>query len=201
MLKIKFTIKNRLCLVDLKPEAREAVMGTVVNQVRDLVDEHMRGNGGREFWQEAADSIKVSPLYRAKDGKLEARLEIYKRGVHLRYAGGIVKPTGNISEMTGKPTKSLLIPSRELRADGGDLYDYVRDPRKVHVIKNKAGRVYLVEDGAEGAKMRLLGRLVKSTTHKPNPRVLPTREEMATRARNKAHEALRLYKEKLIIQQ
>lgn len=186
MIRLKF--KTRLCNVKpLTNEQKQVVNDAAAGNLMQVVRRHLRGNGGRSFWEEAASSLRTA----SRDGK--ATLDITKRGVALRFFGGVVKPAGNISEMTGKPTKSLLIPSRELRQDGGDLYDNVRDPRRVHVIKNKAGRVYLVEDGEGGEKMRLLGRLVKSTTHKPNPRVLPTREEMRQAARAGAeHELHRL---------
>ena len=66
-----------------------------------------------------------------------------------------------------------------MRTQGLDLYDVVKDPRRVHTIKNHAGRIYLVEDAEqEGQKMRYLGRLVKQTRHSPDPTVLPSEQAM-----------------------
>ncbi len=119
MIRLKF--KTRLCNVKpLTNEQKQVVNDAAAGNLMQVVRRHLRGNGGRSFWEEAASSLRTA----SSDEK--ATLEITKRGVHLSYAGGVVKPTGNISEMTGKPTKSLLIPSLELREDGGDLYDNVR---------------------------------------------------------------------------
>lgn len=174
---LKITIRSGLrSLRTVTPEQKEDIVHAAAGRVRSLLEAHFDGLPSRRFWKEAADSIHVEP---GKNGTIN--INIFKRGVHLRYAGGKVKPSGKISELTGKPIRSLLIPGPRtpMRTQGLDLYDVVKDPRRVHTIKNRAGRVYLVEDAEqEGQKMRLLGRLVKSTTHKPNPRVLPTVQDM-----------------------
>lgn len=171
------TIRSGLrSLRSVTPEQKEDILNAAAGRVRSLVEEHFDGLPSRRFWKEAADSVHVEP---GKNGTVN--INIYKRGVHLRYAGGTVKPSGQISELTGKPIKSLLIPGPRtaMRTQGLDLYDVVKDPRRVHTIKNHAGRVYLVEDAEqEGQKMRYLGRLVKQTTHKPDPTVMPSVQDM-----------------------
>ncbi len=189
MLKLTFTVKNIRKLADIAPQQRADVLHSAAGHVRGTLEEHFRRLPGRKFWQEAADSVHVSP--QASEGSTaRARIEILKRGVSLRFFGGVVKPRGNISELTGRPTKSLLLPGKELRANGGDLIDVVKNPKKLHVIKTKAGKVLLVEDipGKKGKEdeIRIHGQLVKRTVHKPNPRVLPTVEQMQAAAREGA---------------
>ncbi len=174
---LKLTIRSGLCsLRSITPEQKEDILHAAAGRVRSLMESHFDGLPSRRFWKEAADSIHVEP---EKNGTLN--INIFKRGVHLRYAGGTVKPSGKISELTGKPIKSLLIPGRRtaMHTQGLDLYDVVKAPNRVHTIKNHAGRVYLVEDAEQPEqKMRYLGRLVKQTTHSPDPSVLPSMQDM-----------------------
>ena len=174
---LNLTIRSGLrSLRSVTPEQKEDILNAAAGRVRSLLEGHFDGLPSRRFWKEAADSVQVEP---GKNGTVN--INIYKRGVHLRYAGGTVKPSGQISELTGKPIKSLLIPGPRtpMRTQGLDLYDVVKDPRRVHTIKNHAGRIYLVEDvEQEGQKMRYLGRLVKQTRHSPDPTVLPSEQAM-----------------------
>lgn len=187
---LKITIRSGLrSLRSVTPEQKEEVLYSAAGSVRSLLEEHFRARPSRRFWKEAADSVHVEP---GSNGTLN--VAVYKRGVRLRYEGGTVKPTGKISELTGKPIRSLLIPGPRtpMRTQGLDLYDVVKDPRRVHTIKNHAGRVYLVEDAEqEGQKMRYLGRLVKSTTHEPDPTVMPTEQAMREAARAGAEHVLK----------
>lgn len=197
MLKLTFTVKNIRRLADIAPQQRAEVLHSAAGHVRGTLEEHFRKLPGRKFWSDAAESVNVSPKASA-GGKAMARVEVLKRGVALRFFGGVVKPRGNISELTGKPTKSILIPGKELRANGGELIDVVKNPKRLHVIKTKAGKVLLVEDipGKKGkeAEVRIHGQLVKRTVHKPNPRVLPTVEQMQAAARTGAEFHLRTIK-------
>ena len=197
MLKLTFTVKNIRRLSDIAPQQRAEVLYSAAGHVRGTLEEHFRKLPGRKFWSDAADSVNVSPKA-SVGGKAMARVEVLKHGVALRFFGGVVKPRGNISELTGRPTKSLLIPGKDLRANGGELIDVVKNPKKLHVIKTKAGKVLLVEDipGKKGkeAEVRIHGQLVKRTVHKPNPRVLPTVEQMQAAARTGAEFHLRTIK-------
>ena len=189
MLKLTFTVKNIRMLADIAPQQRADVLHSAAGHVRGTLEEHIRRLPERKFWQDASASVHVSPQ-ESEGSTGRARIEILKRGVSLRFFGGVVKPRGNISELTGRPTKSLLIPGKELRANGGELIDVVKNPKKLHVIKTKAGKVLLVEDipGKKGKEdeIRIHGQLVKRTVHKPNPRVLPTVEQMQAAAREGA---------------
>ena len=194
MIKLTFKVNGLKTLGDLPPQGRADVLNAAAGRVRSVVEEHFDSLPSRQFWKEAADDVVVAPQWTTREGKGETvrtRVEIRKRGVALRYYGGKVKARGNISELTGKPTKSILIPGKELRANGGDLFDIVGDPQRVHVVKTKAGRVLLVEEMGKDAPVRVLGQLVKSTTHKPNKKVMPTREKMETAARKGAEHILR----------
>lgn len=197
MLKLTFTVKNIRRLSDITPQQRAEVLHSAAGHVRGTLEEHFRKLPGRKFWTDAADSVNVRAQTSVR-GKAKARVEVLKHGVALRFFGGVVKPRGNISELTGRPTKSLLIPGKELRANGGELIDVVKNPKKLHVIKTKAGKVLLVEDipGKKGkeAEVRIHGQLVKRTVHKPNPRVLPTVEQMQAAARTGAEFHLRTIK-------
>lgn len=189
MLKLKFKVDGLHKLDGLSPQARADVLNAAAGRVRAAVEAHFLTLPGRNFWQEAADDVVVTPSVTAQKGKREtvqAEVQIRKRGVALRYYGGTVQPSGNISELTGKPIKSLLLPGKELKANGGDLYDFVRDPSKVYVLKKRGGRVLLMEDMGKGTPPRLLGRLVKLTKHRPNKKVLPTRTHMKDEARKGA---------------
>lgn len=201
MLKIHFVVEGLQRLQGLPLGVRVDALGAAAGRVRAAVEEHFDGLPSRRFWREAADDVVVTALPTERRGggeMVRARVEIRKRGVALRYYGGTVRPRGNISEMTGKPTKSLFLPGREMRADGGDLFDFVRDPQRVHVAK-LPGCVLLVEDMGKGNQPRVLGKLVKSTTHRPNKNVLPTGETMKAAAKKGAAQILsraKLQKEK-----
>lgn len=197
MLKLTFTVKNIHRVADIAPQQRAEVLHSAAGHVRGTLEEHFRKLPGRKFWTDAADSVNVRAQTSVR-GKAKARVEVLKHGVALRFFGGVVKPRGNISELTGRPTKSLLIPGKELRANGGELIDVVKNPKKLHVIKTKEGKVLLVEDipGKKGkeAEVRIHGQLVKRTVHKPNPRVLPTVAQMQAAARTGAEFHLRTIK-------
>ncbi len=85
---LKITIRSGLrSLRSVTPEQKEEVLYSVAGRVRSLVEEHFRARRSRKFWQAAAESVQVEP---GKNGMLN--VAIYKRGVHLRYAGGTGSP-------------------------------------------------------------------------------------------------------------
>ena len=132
MLKLTFTVKNIRRLSDIAPQQRAEVLYSAAGHVRGTLEEHFRKLPGRKFWTDAADSVNVSPKA-SVGGKAMARVEVLKHGVALRFFGGVVKPRGNISDLTGRPTKSLLIPGKDLRANGGELIDVVKNPKKLRM--------------------------------------------------------------------
>ena len=89
MLKLTFTVKNIRKLADIAPQQRADVLHSAAGHVRGTLEEHFRRLPGRKFWQDAADSVHVSP--QASEGSTaRARIEILKRGVSLRFFGGVV---------------------------------------------------------------------------------------------------------------
>lgn len=185
---IKLVINSGLhSLQDFNDADKQTIRDAAANRIRDLLQRHFSSKGGRRFWQEAADSVQTELT---KDG---TNINIYKRGVALRLFGGVVKPTGRKSEMTGKAIKNIFIPGprTQMRQDGGELIDEVHDPEQVFVLKNKAGRVFLAENRG-GEKPYFLGRLVKQTVHKPDESVLPKGDEMVASARMAARNAIKI---------
>lgn len=142
--------------------------------------------GGRHYYGRAAKSTEVTKA--TEDG---VTVEVYWRGIALHYFGGTVRPTGEISDVTGKSTKSLLIPGPRSpqRLREKSLAELGYPPDRVHVIKSKNGKAYLVADakprvklgkGEKAKKLKgkdkyiYLGALRKTATIKANPAVLPS---------------------------
>lgn len=146
-------------------------------------------SGSRRYWYGADALTQVA-------GEEEGRavVVVRQRGVHLHWKGGDVRPTGRLSEVTGKPTKSLLIPFPDspLRQRGISLAELGVPQESIHVIKSKKGCPILVAgiekktrlraDGATPRQARTnliwLGKLVKSAHFEPRPEVLPSENEL-----------------------
>lgn len=177
---------------------------SVATALRNEVRENFRTLGGRRFWQDAARQTARGPV--TADG---ASVEVYWVGVALHYRGGTVKATGRRSDVTGKATKSLLIPSRysPLRQRRVSLSALGIPRENIHVIKSKNGKAYLVADTARAAKAKaagtqlkgkkgkkvkgrdrlvFLGSLRKSATIRANSRVMPTPASMMAAAKEAA---------------
>lgn len=152
------------------------------------VKDNFVGLGGRYFWGTAARRTTL-----AKADAESAEITIAQRGVHLQWQGGTVRPTGNTSEVTGKPTKNLLIPVGNSPLKGKKtpltLGDLSLPKESVHVVTAKNGKKYLIADppsqklrrGKRGAARNkngvMLGALVKQATIPAHPNVLPDAEE------------------------
>lgn len=73
---------------------------------------HFTGLNSRSFYKDAARSVFVEPA-----GE-NLCVNIYKRGVKLQWLGsgylpgGVLKPSGNTSQVTGRPIKALSIPTK-----------------------------------------------------------------------------------------
>lgn len=167
--------------------------------------------GGRKYYGRAARLTTAT-----KADPYGVAVEVHQRGIALHYHGGTVKATGRRSEVTGKPTKALLIPSKRSPL-------YLRDrslaelgiPREnVHVIKAKNGKAYLVADTARAAKAKaagkqpmgkkgkkvkgrdrlvFLGSLRKSATIRADKSVIPSHPAMLEAVRRGAEEAIKSY--------
>lgn len=169
------------------------------------VKDNFVGLGGRSFYGTAARRTTL-----AKADAEGAEIAIAQTGVNLQWRGGTVKPTGKPSEVTGKPTKNLLVPvgNSELKKKRGvtTLGDLKLPKESVHVVKAKNGKVYLIADppsqklrrGKRGAARNkngvMLGRLVKQVTIPAHPEVLPDAAERRRAIAYGARQALEAVK-------
>jgi len=134
-------------------------------------------SGSRRYWHGADALTQVA-------GEEEGRavVVVRQRGVHLHWKGGDVRPTGRPSEVTGKPTKSLLIPFPDspLRQRGISLAELGVPKESIHVIKSKKGCPVLVAGIEKKTRTNLiwLGKLVKSAHFESRPEVLPSENEL-----------------------
>lgn len=133
----------------------------------------------RHYWRGAIDSTEVDQ--QASNGV--ATIRISQVGVRLHWKGGTVRPTGRPSEVTGKPTKSLLIPFDDspLAKRRKTLKELGFEKEQIHVFKSQSGCPILVASEQMKRKTKLiwLGKLVRSTHHTPRPEVMPTSEDLS----------------------
>lgn len=173
---------------EIRGSAAVVVCGVVKQNFTQLAAK----SGSRRFWHGADALTRVAA---EEDGR--AIVVVSQRGVHLHWKGGDVRPTGRPSEVTGKPTRSLLIPFPDspLRQRGISLAELGVPQESIHVIKSRKGCPILVagiekktrlrSDGATPRQARTnliwLGKLVKRAHFEPRPEVLPS-EELLQRA-------------------
>lgn len=145
----------------------------IATEIRKNFTRLGRASHSRYYWHEAADSVVLPG--NQHDGIAE--IKITQIGVRLHWRGGAVRPTGRVSEVTGKPTSSLLIPFSDspLRKRRATLAEMGYDPEKVHVIKRRGGAPVLVYAAEKKRRTDLvyLGVLVKQATFHARPDVLP----------------------------
>ncbi len=159
------------------------------NAVEASVIAHLLGLPGERFYGQAAESTQVE----ASDG--EAVVSIRKRGMALRYYGGVVRPSGKTSEVTGKPIRSLSVPVVKglppiaeygsplafiPRRGGGATVGYLVEGERYTVARGKRKGQQAVRPVGNGSLMYVLRR---QTTHEPDAKVLPTMEALTTAAR------------------
>lgn len=115
------------------------------------------------FYAAAADAV-TSETYEG-----DAFVRIQHEGLALRYFGGIVKPSGRPSLVTGRPIRMLSLPAApeaEQKTPG--------DFSGLFLIKSrKLGKAYLAGKKPNGM-IGILFRLVPQTVHKADATVLPT---------------------------
>lgn len=115
------------------------------------------------FYAAAADSV-TSETYEG-----DALVRISHEGLALRYFGGIVKPSGRPSLVTGRPIRMLAIPARP-EAEQHTPGDF----SGLFLIKSrKLGKAYLAGKKA-GGMIGILFRLVPETVHQADETVLPS---------------------------
>lgn len=133
----------------------------------------------RHFWRGALDSTEVGKT--ATNGV--ATITVSQVGVRLHWKGGTVRPTGRISDVTGKPTRALLIPFDDspLRKRRQSLKELGYSSEQIHVLKSKKGTPILVAAQEQKKKTKLiwLGKLVKQAHHEPRPEVMPDNKTLS----------------------
>lgn len=163
------------------------------------VREHLTGLNSRSpntnFYARAAKSTEVEA-----DGA-QGLVRITQRGMALRYYGGRVVPGKSISSFTGKETKALAIPSKNVPLAGREGR---KGPREMGLLaflpSKKPGTIGVLIEGAEKAKKkggtrivpkdggRLMYVLRSWTDHKENPALLPTLSDLIATASNAAED-------------
>lgn len=182
-------------------ELREACRAAG-NGVAERVRAHFRALPGERFWQEAADATRVV------SGGREVEVWVEKRGVALQWRGGVVTPGKGVSSATGRPTKTLAIPTRRGMSEMPGRY------APLVCIPLKRGHLRaLLLPGEPGVARRSgkkrpkgaplirpqsgaspLFRLVDQTTHSPHPNILPGVEELHAVAARQAARYMNLMK-------
>lgn len=195
MIKLQVKLMGSARIPTLSAEDEGALRKSGANRVAGSVRQHLlelkAATGSRKWWGKAARSVQVAP--EEEEGR--AVVAINHRGVHLHWKGGDVRPTGRPSEVTGKPTKSLLIPFPDspLRQRGISLAELGVPKESIHVIKSKKGCPILVAGIEKKTRTNLiwLGKLVTSAHFEPRPEVLPSEEALHAEAVEGARQALR----------
>lgn len=195
MMKLQVKLMGHARIPTLSAEEEVALRKSGANRVAGSVRQHLlelkAATGSRKWWGKAARQVQVAP--EEEEGR--AVVAINHRGVHLHWKGGDVRPTGRPSEVTGKPTKSLLIPFPDspLRKRGISLAELGVPKENIHVINSKKGCPILVAGVERKRRTNLiwLGKLVKSAHFEPRPEVLPSEEALHAKAVEGARQALR----------
>lgn len=195
MIKLQVKLMGSARVPTLSAEDEVALRKSSANRVAGSVRQHLMelqaSTGSRKWWGKAARSVQVAP--EEEDGRTV--VVINHRGVHLHWKGGDVRPTGRPSAVTGKPTKSLLIPFPDspLMQQGISLAELRVPKESIHVIKSKKGCPILAADIEENTSTNLiwLGKLVKRAHFDPRPEVLPSEDALHEEAVEGAREAMR----------
>lgn len=149
---------------------KEAIAKAGMNALYLLITKNFRSLGGAKFW---GDAVKSTLVQQRGDA---ANLTVSHKGVRLQYLGGTVKPTGKISEMTGRPITSLLVPLRNSPLKNKALKELPIDPESIKVIprEGKPSLLAAITGKGKNAVMTPLAVLLKQTTITPNDKVFPS---------------------------
>lgn len=178
---------------NLTAEQTADITHSAANRVHLLIQKNFirlaQKTHSRHYWGNAASTTTVTP-----NSPTQYTITIPHKGVRLHWKGGTVRPTGKPSEVTGKPTKTLLIPfeNSPLRKRDITLAEARIPNENIHILKSKTGAPILVASKNLKRKTNLifLGTLVKKATHHPRPDIIPSQNELATAAQQGALERL-----------
>lgn len=111
MIHFNISVSGRIHF-DLDDVASQSISQGAAMDLQAALQTHFEGIKSRTFYPDAARSVFVEP-----DGE-HLCVNIYKRGVKLQWLGsgylpgGVIKPSGKMSEVTKCPIKSLSIPTK-----------------------------------------------------------------------------------------
>lgn len=176
----------------LTPQELSEVAAGSANEVRSAMERNfaklVTKTKSRFFWREASDSISMGKVANGV-----ATITVSHVGVRLHWKGGTVRPTGRISAVTGKPTRSLLIPFDDspLRKTRQTLKEWA-GTKQIRVIKSRNGCPILIatEEKKTRTNITWLGKLVKQAHHKPRPEVMPDSDTLSAALYTGAKEAV-----------
>ena len=174
----------------LRRVALDAALGTAT-VVRKNFRRLKELTGSKYFWHGAASSTQVAEQTEGSTAYVVVR----QKGVRLHWKGGTVRPTGKPSEVTGKPTKALLIPFDDspLKKRRVSLHELHYAEENIHVFKSHSGCPILVaaEHMKRKTKLIWLGKLVKAAHFDARPEVMPTPEVMLAAAADAGRTAIK----------
>lgn len=115
----KGTLKRYLEQIARVAGDKEEMHREISEEVADLIGAHLlakyvpRDKNGVDFWADVRNSIEAS------GSPKEALVTLEEIGLRLRFYGGDVTPGKSISSYTGKLTRALSVPSKDVPAEGG----------------------------------------------------------------------------------
>lgn len=180
------------------PEDMQEMTRHAGDDLRDLLKNHFversQRVGSRNYWAGAAEATESH-----MEGRT-ARVTVSHTGVRLHLEGGTVRATGRTSPVTGKPTKSLLVPGpdsplrkrRITLAEAGIPEDEIMVLYSVKSHLPYLARVQERKRMYKGWKQKVtpLGLLLKSVTHDPDRTVLPSDEQLTDTVKTSAVDTL-----------
>ncbi len=170
--------------------AKDAALG-VATLARKNFRKLASATKSRFYWHEAAASTQVAD----EMDEATAYVAIRHKGVRLHWQGGTIRATGETSEVTGRPTRALLIPFEDspMRKRRSTLHEMHYPPEQVRVLKSRTGAPLLVraEPMKRKTKLTWLGKLVTSATFKPRADVIPSASAMREAAAKAGKTAIR----------
>lgn len=190
---------SRLFVEDDMSVAARNAGADICELFKDHFQKRATEKGSRNYWARAKGSVE------SQSSGQTAEITVGQKGVKLHWLGsgylpgGVVKPSGRTSQVTGRPITSLLIPFDDspLRKRRESLKELGIPEQEICVLLSKNGHPYLarVEDRKrkyKGSKVKVtpLGLLLKSVKRYPDPSVMPTADEMAMTVRTSVVDAL-----------
>lgn len=154
---------------------REEVNAVVEIAAEKVVKEHLLANYANKpnrlsapptgYWKQAIEATRVT----SDDAGVTVAIE--QIGIRIKYYGGVIRPSGRPSEVTGKPIRWLTIPIH-MGAHGKSIMDLGGKKRtylQAQFVKFKPGAQ------AQDSDPRYF-IFKKSVTIKPDPNILPPDE-------------------------